>query len=527
MAAPTCPTISQPSRSKRTVVLLAPESSPGCQRTAGLQQILLYEQENPVQPEFETIRLNRLRNGLAPEGFAIGVGTYNQSGTIYMAPTGIPNIAPAWSLLLRACGWQQTRYTKSTDTTTPGTVAVTAPASGDAGELDVAGGTYKYKAAYIPATRSSGLGETLPVSITASYIAPNAGKGYLKLDFSSGGAGFKAADAIVRLYRTKTSASSSTTYYYVGEVLVNAGGTDFSRVLIGGSDSKGLKVDTGYVIEDRTADINLAELEPTSTAGDGYVEWIPVNEGHDSLTVHNYLDFRMFPATGVRGTIAFSGDSGQPFKGDFTGRGVYNESSGVNNPDVLATPLFPPRLLNAGVRIMTSGDAVIYGVLGGTDTRWTSPHTVTDNLIVKNINMNLGVDPQRRNDMNQTSGVIEYAILDQYQPRITINVEADKQTTAGSRQDWLDHFVDGLKYQIEYVVAPSGIATAAGTGQRFDITAGADPAGGNSYGCQLVEAPQLVTVDGGVRCWQLVFEPSETDTGVAGASLGFLKIRQS
>lgn len=526
MAVPTCPTISQPSRSKRTVILLAPESSPGCMRTVGLQQILLYEQENPVQAEFETIRLNRLRNGLAPEGFAIGVGTYNQSGTIFMAPSGIPTDAPAWALLLRACGWKQTRYIKSSDTQSAGTLAVTAPSSGTVGELQVVGGgTYAYKASSIPATRSSGLGEKVPVTM-GSGVAPNASYGYLQLDFSSAHSSFKVANSIVKIYRQKESNvdPADANYYYVGEVLVNSGGTDFDRVLIGGSDTKGLKIATGWLVEDRTADINLAELAPSTTADDGYVEWVPVNEGHDSLTAYNYLDFRLFPATGVRGTIAFAGDSGQPFRGDFTGRGVYNASSGTNNVDVLATPLFPPRLLNAGVRISEKDAGPIFGVLGGSDSRWT---TTTDNIVVKNINMTLGVDPQRRNDLQQSTGVIEYAILDQYQPRIVMNVEADKQTTAADREDWIYNFKEGKRYQIEYVVAPSGIATAAGTGNRFDITAGADPAGGDDYGCQLVEAPQLVTVDGGIRCWQLTFEPSENDTGVAGANLGFLKIKQS
>jgi len=458
-----CPTYTNPSRTRRTVVELAVEQTPGCLRTKGFEQILLYENFNPLQAEFDTIKLNRARNGLAPEGTAIGLGTYRLSGSIYMFGSGIPNVSPAWAKVLRACGWKETRYVMDTAPTV-GLNDVTAVGTVTGGNM--AAGTYKYKFSIVPATASNGETKLAAMSQTPGTGAAADGGivatgviGSVTLDWSACAA-LKAAGVVVRIYRTKVGGS---TFYYLTEVDGDV---------------------APYQYVDTWIDDNLAELEPTEDVAKEYIEWVPANQNHDSLSILSFLDSRKYPASGVRGTMTFAGDAAQPFKGDFNLQGVYNDSTEVANDTPLSTPGFPPRLLDIGMTITKVGGAAYTPV-------------------VKNIGLNLGANVTARLDANADSGVIEYGIFEEFAPRFTCQIEVD------GAKDWIGHFKDGDKFLIDYLVSPSGVGSTAGT--RFSIKVGDDPNGGTAYGAQLITAPQFDDSNG-IRVFNLEFEPSEVDS---------------
>jgi hypothetical protein len=497
-----CPTYTQPSRSRRTVVVVGLEQTPGCVRTDGLEQILLYENPNPLQAEFDTFRLNRLRNGLAPEGIAVGVGTFRFTGSLYMFGSGIPNVPPAWSKILRACGFNEVRYVTDTapDISTLDEVEVEGSV-GTNGAGFMASGTYKYKFSLIPATAASGeTKNSAPVQTVDPNHAADGGiittatdtEGSVSIDWD--GSSLDVAGAKVRIYRTKAGGS---TYFFVAEVA--------SEHAIGTNVQGHTTTNAGYL--DTLNDDNLADPIPTDDVSLEYVAWKPLNEGHASLTMFNYLDSRKYTASGTRGTISFSGNFGEPFRGDINLQGVYNASSEVVNPAFLSTPGFPPRLIKTSLTLAPAGGGAAY-----------TP-------VVKSITLDTGVQVTARGDTNANEGIIEYGVFQEFQPRVRLQIEVD------GAKDWIDEFKTGSLYRIGFTVSPLGV-TDSTAGTRIQVLAGDDPAnaddgtGGNSaYHCQLI-SPPVFDDNNGVRVFNLEFEPGEIDEGDEQDVCAFYKIRQ-
>lgn len=476
-----CPTYVQPSRSRRTVVLAGLEQTPGCVRSAGLQQILLYENPNPLQVEADIIRLNRIRNGLAPEGVAIGAMTSRFTGSMYMFGSGIPNVGPAWSIILQACGFKETRYV--TDTAPAiATDEVTGVGATTGGSL--AAGTYKYKFSLIPATATNGETKNTILDQTANGttkaanggIVASGSTGAITLDWSAC-TPLKAAGAKLRIYRTLAGGSA---YYFIAQVDAD---------------------DSPYTYVDTFSDDELADPIPTDHVSDEHVIWTPLNANHKSITMLNYLDSRKYPVSGTRGTIGFSGNFGEPFRGEMALQGIYNDSTEVANPAALATPGFPPRLVKTQLTISPSGGGSAY-----------TP-------IVKSIAVDLGVPVTPRGDTNANEGIIEYGIFQELQPRIRLQIEV------ASAKDWIDEFKSGNKYKVNFYVSPLGVSGSP-AGTIFQVIGGDDPAAGTAYGAQLVSAPQFDD-SSGVRCFNLEFEPGQVDDGTNADDLAFLKFKQT
>ncbi len=495
-----CNIVSQPSRTRRTVLTMGLErqfDSNDCRtRTDGLVQTLLYENLNPTQADFQTIKLNRARNGLSPEGILVALGTYQITGSLYMVGSGIPNVAPVWTQILRACGWKETRYVDPASSISITLNDVTAVGV-DAGTGHIAAGTRNYRLSVVSGTAT--LGECAATTLTQDTGAGSAAAGgiigsgvvgKITLDWSTASDFHDAAHvdgAKVRIYGTLIDPSvdidpttgeafGSSRYFFIAEV----DGTD-----------------DGYV--DKFDDHDLVDPQPTSALGAAtkFIQWVPLNAYQDSLTIMSFLDSRKYPAAAVRGTMAFNGNFGEPFRGDFDLKGLYSDSEKVANPTPLSTPGFPPRLIKTALSILAAGD---------------DPETESIVPKIKSIGVVLGTNTTERGDTNADEGLIEYGIYEEYAPRINLTVEVD------GNMDWIDSMKKGIKYRIQFTLSPEGVADSD-PGTRIMVVAGDDPVNtfddpntGSEFGCQLVTTPKFDDSNG-QRVFRLEFEPGEVDSG--------------
>jgi len=476
-----CTTTSIPSRTRRTVVLVGLERQTNdgsnvtiCTRTDNMEQMLLYEEFNPVQARTETQRFNRAKNSLSPDGVMVKIPTYEFNGTFWLFGKGVPNVPPVWAYLLRASGWKQTRYVSDTAPTIA-TSEVTATPSASGGVM--ATGNYRYSASLVAATASNGESKLSTILNPDADVAVTGPTGSVTIDWS-GCAALKIAGAKLRIYRTLAGGGASGVRYFVAEVDANT---------------------SPYQYVDTYNDENLADPAPTDDVSKEEVLWVPANEFHDSVTIHSYLDGRKYPATGVRGNLTFTGSYGEPVQVRSAMMGIYNANTKVANPAILSSPGFPPRLMATELTITDDS---------GTDY---TP-------IVKSIEMDLGARVTRRGDTNAATGLIEYGIWSEFSPRVTLVVEFDRN------RDWHGLFQAGEKFKIKYTVSPNGVASST-PGTRLEFIAG-EASTGNEHQAQLIEDPSFEDVDDGLRGIRLQFEPGEADSGVATATGTFIKIRQ-
>lgn len=524
----TCRTISQPSKVRRTVVLIGAESQvvtagviSQCPRTPGatgaLRQVLLYTDFNPMQAEFDVIQLNRARNGLAPEAPAVGIGTYNFTARTYLAPSAFPNVSPNWSELLRSAGWRERRYSNTTSNAHGLSVAssfltlltgsgtdTNGFAYSDISGLNSAGPhTYKYA---LSQTKAGVKGETLldktdTDTSNASFDATT-NKGY-SLDLTKV-TGVDSAAAYLNIYRTK------------------ANGLDFYKIAslsISSLTITATAPTTNTTFIDSMPDNELTELAPTEEAAASRVEWTPQNGdaidigdvdvmSQESTTVIAYLDSRYHFSTGTRGTWTIGPtEAGQPIEMNFNLRGTYNPSVFSANVAPLSTPEFPKRLVKTTVKLYP-GTQVAY--LNNTSVgSYISP-------VVKNVGIDAGANVTQRLDAQQDEGLLEYGIYGQYEPKISMQIEVDKSHNID--------FIEAFKNQIKFDILLEFGLSATTSGTYLKVTSSGDGTT-TTYSAALNAAPQY-SDNNEIRTWNLDFLIAPPDTGLTNEA-GFLKIVQT
>ena len=446
-----CPSYSNPSRTRRVVVSAAPECSPGSGRTKGLYNIPVFENFNPLQPDFEVISLNRAKPGLGPDGFAAGLGFYRLTGNINVYGSGYGNMPPSWTTLLEAAGFEATRYV-STSTSAVATTSVTLTAGTDP-DGDMESGYYYYRFSKVV----NGVEEKLttpggPSSNVEVFVG--SGDDSVTIDFATSTSAFDVND-VVRIYRSRVQPTavggSGLTYYFVAQVtLTNS--------------------TTGEEYLDTYGDLELAEGVPDQTTGtDVQTIWRPLSEGHKSLTVWTWLDHARYPATGVRGNINFQAEVGQIMTGAIDFSGVYNTRVTEANPSTATNPGIPPRVCGIDLTITPDGE---------------SPLTP----IVKSFGINLGTQISQRLDGNNAECLIENGIFNQFDPRWTTQIEVD------STSDYLNWFKNNKLFALQATIQPS----TSPTGKRVMFYTPATVA-------QLASAPQFDDSNG-VRVINLEFQ---------------------
>ncbi len=508
-----CTTTPNPSRTKRTVLAMGLEKRTEsgsnvtvCTRNGGLEQVILYENFNPVSVQSNIIAMNRAKNSIGPEAVVVGVTTYQLSGTVYMHGSGYVNVEPNWSKLLRASGFKVTRKIPSSGgvTLTDGTDVIFTSYDGsyvpttDQIGLDVAA-TYKYK---FTITKSfSGTPKEGPFSNEITKTL-SAGHDSFKIDFEPAfdvGGDFEGG-TYLNIYRTEGGGS---THYRVATVLV-----DDLQDGVHSQDGA-----TAWEYYDNLHDSDLAEAAPTAAAsGDDSVIWTPYNEDHDSISVASYLDHAKYLATGVRGSVEFSAEAGNPFGGNFTLQGVYNDPDyTASNPALLSNPGVPPRLENTFCVIQTDSGEI-------------TP-------IPKSIGLGLTANINPRPSTNAPTAVLEY-IIGSFTPVVRMQVEAN------STHEWVKWFRANKKFRIKFYLSPDNDATDASDlvtngskGQRILIVAGGgdeglgSPDAADIY-CQLQSEPTFDD-NNESRVLNLEFIPASKDiTNTSVTADNFVLLRQ-
>jgi hypothetical protein len=485
------------------VVSVARECSPGAGRTRGLVQIPIYENFNTLQPNFETINLNRAKPGVGPEGFAVGLGTYALTGNVYAFGSGFGNMPAPWTNLIEAAGYARTRYVDGG--LTPPTASTAAPSPVQEmtdGWMSL--GYYYYIYSKVVSgveqnlTAIAGTGSTQEAHLTGVENS-------VKLHFDD--TNFLVND-VIRIYRTtvyaSTQASPAGPFFFVGQFKK----TSTSDTT--GSTYSGWAGD-GSTFWDVWGDPELAEPSPNNSTSpdleapdylgsgiEAWTAWRPLDQGHPSLTVWTYLDHARYPATGVRGNISFTGDTGKLFQGAIDFQGVYNSRDANSitgaNPTLLSgNPGIPPRLCGFDLHIHPEG---------GSDL---TP-------IVKSVGINLGASTTQRLNGNSDECLIEYGIFNEFDPRFTCQVEVDNVT------DYIEYFRTSKRFQFRFTIRPIGGSPGDGSNMTFANYSGS---GDTVYRALLAEAPQFADSNG-VRTVNLNF--------VCGDPLGddgFLAVYQS
>lgn len=509
-----CKTLPKPSRTQRTVLAMGLEKQTvsgsnitQCTRVGGLEQIVIYENFNPLSMQSEIIRLNRARNGIGGQGVTVGRSTYQISGSIYMHGSGIVNHEPSWAKVFRACGFKPTR--KVPNSGKPTVTAAVAPGAGEdilwtlvnaslvqADQVGMdEGAVYGYKFAYADAADATPK-ESQPctaIPITLSGVNDS-------IDFDmttalqSGGGLWNSGESrpytYIFVYRTEGGGSN---YFLHSKWLAQ----DIVDGFADGVDG------TAYHLVDRIHDNDLADAAPSESGTDNdNVIWTPYNEQHDALTIDSYLDHGKYRATGVRGSVNFAAEAGNPFRGDVTLQGVYTDPAlGVDNPVMLADPGVPPRVENIFCTMVHSGGVIV--------------------PIVKSLGIDFVANTNPRLDANAQTSVLEY-IIGSFSPIVRMQVEVNQD------DDWIAYFREGRYFRIAFYIHPDNEATdiadldANGTpGARFKIVCG----GGddaldldNETGttdvsqayCQLQSEPTFDD-NGEVRVWNLEFSPLGAD----------------
>lgn len=529
MATPTTATCNNSaviSREKRTVILIAPERNYSttdgdgdtqlttCTRVGGFEQLLVYDAFNPVEAEFDTIALNRARNSLAPEGFAVGIGTQRLRGTTYVSSSGYPNIAPVWTKLLRAAGWSETRYTENdnaalaTDSDITTFLAIVPTATKSSGTPTRApvkameNGKYYYK---LTATQPEG--ETIKG-------APNSAMGS---DTDAGGCSvaFAVADLPtdyigINIYRTRVNAANSSTYYLVDRL---------TKAEVVALTTTGTCTYIDGFADNQCVDPAASESATEKTR----CEWQPVNENHDSMTVWVYLDGRLHQLYNLRGTLNFSADSGQPIRAEFDCQAKYADVEITGNVATLATPGFPNRAINITASIKADDTTAKSGGTAdfAADGTGSSKNGQTFTPVVKSFSINLGTTVSPRLDANATEGILEYLIVQQYEPRLMMEVEVEKN----KNRDWIKAFKDGMKFNIILYLGPktSGSAVLAlQSDTDYDVVAGS---GTRTCTMQIATAPRYGE-NNGVRTYQLEFVPVPGENITDATKANFFKFTQ-
>lgn len=457
-----CPAYSNPSRTRRTVISAAPECAPGAGRTKGLVQIPLYENFNPLQPEFETINLNRAKPGLGPEGFAAGLGFYRLQATIYAYGSGYANMPPPWTTLLEAAGWEGTRSFLST-TTPPLATGVILTTSNTA-DGDLALGYYYYKFAKVVNgieeewSAEGGAASNVEANVTGVNDT-------VTIDFNTGTTDFNVND-VVQIYRTRVNATAvggaGLVYYNVGTFTITSTDDNSAAFIADPTITQ-----TGEVWVDTRGDLELGDEAPVSGADNvaadypaafvtdsAHVIWKPVSEFHKSLTLWTWLDHARYPASGVRGNISFQGNTGALFEGSIDYQGVYNPRIVEANPTTgSVNPGIPPRVCGIDFTIDPEGGTPF------------SP-------IVKSLGINFGTNPTQRLDGNADECLLEVGIFNEFDTRWTAQIEVDNV------RDFIEWFKEGKRFKLDATIAP----VTSPTGKRIRFY---NPI----YGALLIQAP--------------------------------------
>lgn len=495
------------SRDRRTVVLIAPErvligadtiSEEICARIGGFEQLLVYDSFDPVRAEFDTIKLNRARNGLGPEGFAIGVGTQRVAGTTYLNGSGYPNVAPVWSKLMRAAGWSEARFTASSLTGPTGTPTATAVTTGTPTTAPSLGMGNSLKFLYKASATVASSAETKLGTASSAMSAATASSGAAGVEVDLSGLTLPANSVYVNIYRTFGHATAPAAPYYLIDRLTLA---QFNALSSG-------------IYRDGFADNQLVDISADEAGSTNKVVWQPMNESDytnylfmNPVTIWVYLDGRLHQVYHSRGTLNFSADAGQPVKCDFDMQGQYYAAEQASNPSALATPGFPNRLVAIGCRITPQ---TTYG-------GFTADTAITP--VVKSFGLNLGAQVTPRLDAQQDEGILEYTQSNDYDPRLTMQIEMNKAVN----QDYIETFKRGYKFHV-YLTIGSGAGNriTIQSDTSYDVIAGS---GTKDYTLQLASPPTYGDSNG-VRVVNLEFIPTPGDIAGSPKLANFFKVQQ-
>lgn len=418
-----------------------------CVRTAPLNdtnnapsaydQIAIYDVFNPLQMRLETIPLNRAKDSQDPEGVGIGIPSYIVNGKIFVYGSGIGNRPPKWMELLRMSGWSQTRHS----TVTAPVVSSTTLTEADVGTGNI---TSNIALFYVVTTQAAGLNESVKsAEKTVTLVGQPSNVDFAVLP-SSGGAGSTG-----RIYRGIVSGGP---YNLIGEY--GTGVALFTDDCPLGSE---------------------VNIHPPITGATDDAVYKPESDLQDSGTIEVYLNSWKHISTGTRGTMDFTGQAGALFEGNFNMQGVYQDATVVANPSTIASPGIPPRVCGIGMVITPVGISAI------------TPK-------VKSVGFSVGAQPQERRDANETFCLVEYAIVGEYQGRITATVEVS------TVRDYLKDAVDAKFYTVEFTIG-------SGAGRRVKFLT-------KTAGAQLVKEPTYGD-DNGIRTYELEFTLTGLDNDYA------------
>ena len=152
-----------------------------------------------------------------------------------------------------------------------------------------------------------------------------------------------------------------------------------------------------------------------TVSGGTSVTYAPVSSGHGSVTIWLYKDGRLHKMTGCRGSFKLSMPAGKEIMAEFTLMGRYAAPTNVS----LATPTF-------------ESTVTLPPICKSTTFQYDSKST----LVVGTFELDAAMNVVKRMSLNDANAIAGFEITDR-KPKVTIDPEAQIQTSYAFRSDWL------------------------------------------------------------------------------------------
>jgi hypothetical protein len=391
--------------------------------------------------------LDLANSQLGPSAFYVTEPTTRFSGTTYPYCTD-PNSPPPWaSLLLQMSGFKMAQWTGAAPT-----IADMNPSVGGAGR--VGNGTYKYTYSKVDVDNSAGnwaayLNETRASSAGTATVTVTGGPKQININFANA----PGAGKVWRVYRTKNGATGR--FYFVGDTVPN--GTTF--------------VDN---VPDDELDISREARTTTGTGADGSF-FYPLSEHHPSGRIKVFLHSHYRVLKGARANWTLDAEAGRamPMRWDVVG--LYSPGTAGANPSL--------GLLNPGIPfIFRKASLTLFKTTRGKTGSATGGNVPA---VVKSVSITPGTPTDNRRDASTDTGVKEIGIHRRFDPRFEVVFEVDRNFGF----DAVEEYNQMTQFCAKLVV-------------------GSDPQLTFHFpNLQIMDAPGLVSMDGGILSWRAAFRP--------------------